>query len=453
MIVGTHRIYKKEDCDQGFLDKLTVPNPVYYEYERMGITTKDIPRYLKLYEEGENSDLGKVILVPRNINFSPNKVTTKTKDLRVSGTPVNFKSNIKLREKQIDAVEALAKTRDGILVGPCGSGKTVMAVEALSRVGVTTLILVHKEFLMDQWAETIKNCLNEEVGIIRSSNWNWKGKKIVIGMLQTFHSQRGRIPQEFLEWPGLVISDETHRVSAPTWSQVIAMFPARRRWGLTASPERADGLELIFHAHIGDIVYQLEGQELQPKVYMVRTKCYVPHNAFINRWNGKPNRAKMINYLTNNRDRNVMILRLLIDATKAGRKILLLTERVDHAKFLKESFDLSMEGKGVSSMIYIGETTKEERLLARDVDVIFATSQMAKEGLDIPTLDTLFLVTPSSSVITIQQSTGRILRISPGKKDPLVVDFYDENTICVNSARRRKAIYDQLNYEVRVVEG
>jgi superfamily II DNA or RNA helicase len=173
-----------------------------------------------------------------------------------------------------------------------------MGLEATARVGRTTLVLVHKEFLMEQWAERAKKLLGEDAGIIQVTTWDWKGKKIVIATLQTLYSQRDKLSEEFKNYFGLIISDEVHRVSAPTWSQVIGLFPARRRWGLTASPKRADGLEIIFHAHIGEIIYRLEGQALTPTIYMIQTKCFVPTKEYYNRWNNQPNIPKMVTALT-----------------------------------------------------------------------------------------------------------------------------------------------------------
>jgi len=448
--ISTHKVIRKEDCPDRLLDDLKIINPVYLEYERMGLSTRGIPQSLYLYKQR-----GDYIYIPRNIALDVEPAYWGTpleyKDETVDGQEVQYNSKIDLWPKQESAVDALANTVDGILVAPCGSGKTVMALDAISRVNRTTLILVHKEFLQEQWAENIRIYLREEPGVIRGSHHNWKDRKIVIAMLQTLYSQRGYLSQDFLNWPGLVITDETHRISAPTWSEVIQLFPAKRRWGLTATPNRPDRLEIIFKAHIGNPVYKIPEQGLKPIVYRVATKVYVPHNQYINRYNNKMNRANLISYLVSHTERNRKILAYLINAARAGRQILVLTERVAHAKFLKRSLEHNIKDNGVTTSLFIGETTKEERASAVLQDVIFATSQMAKEALDIPTLDTLFLVTPSSSPITIQQSTGRILRECEGKKTPMVLDFIDSNNITMNMGRKRLKIYEHLGYDIRAV--
>lgn len=442
--VGTHKRLFKADVSPEIYEELTIPNPVYYEHERLGLSTSGVPRYIELYRERDE-----FVDIPRNISIDNFFNYIEYINETVEGSNIGLKSKVSLRNGQVPAVEDLVNSNNGILVAPCGAGKTVMAIEAISRVKKTTLILVHKEFLLDQWAGSIKDILGEEVGIIsRGKVTGWQNKKINIAMLQTLYSHRDLLPEEFLYWPGIVISDETHRISAPTWSEVIQLFPAKRRWGLTATPNRPDGLGFIFKAHIGNIIHRMEAESLTPSVYMIGTGLYVPHRAYINQRNNKFDRAKFISYLVLNENRNRLILQHLINAAKAGRQILVLTERVNHAKFLEESFLHNMQDKGVSTSLFLGETSREERVEAVTKDVIFATSQMAKEALDIPTLDTLFLATPVASPITVQQSTGRILRELEGKRKPLVLDFVDGNSVALGMSRKRWAIYDHLGYEI-----
>jgi superfamily II DNA or RNA helicase len=360
---------------------------------------------------------------------------------------------VNLLPKQQPAVEALTNTIDGLLIAPCGSGKTVMGSAAMAKVGVTTIILVHKDLLIDQWQKAIEMVTGERAGIIKGGTWQWKGEKVVIAMLQTLHSQIDQIPEEFFNYFGLVISDEVHRISAPTWMKVIEKFPAKRRWGLTATPNRTDGLERIFQAHMGKPIYEIKGDALQPIIYMVKTNEFVATRDYINRRNGNANMAKLITGLTFIEKRNEKILRLVIEAAKEDSKIILLTDRVEHARFLKESFDYNVPHLGLTSSVYIGELNSEERNDASKADVIFATTQIAKEALDIPDLDTLFLATPFSSAITTQQAVGRILREYPGKKNPMVIDFVDKDPICMKLAEKRYATYERLGYQVKIIGG
>lgn len=250
---------------------------------------------------------------------------------------------------------------------------------------------------------------------------------------------------------GMVVHN-CHRVSASTWSQVIQIFPAWKRLGLTATPKRADGLETIFHYHLGQIVYRLTGLNMKPTVHLVRTKVLESELPNI-KIRGEINLSRLISRLAEHEERNKLILKVLLQAAKAGRKIIVLSDRRGHAEFLKESFDLSKKSIGldVETRLYLGGMEKEVRQEAEENgDILFGTFQMAKEGLDIPELDTLFLVTPNSSKITVQQSIGRIARSKEGKKNPMVVDFVDvEIPICNALFNKRMKVYQSLELEVK----
>lgn len=450
MIISTHRIYEPGEFDDSLLEFHTIPNPVYYNNERRGYSNRGVPEKLKLYRIMD----GKLYL-PRNAPYMEGeleRIQGNIIDKRVPGKKVKFNSKIQPYDYQLPAIEALTEVNDGILVAGCGTGKTIMFLEAMSRVGVTTLVLVHKEFLMDQWADNAKNFLgltDEEIGICRSfpSTWTWKGKKLVIGMLQSLYQYLDDFPPGFREYFGLVGADECHRMSAPTFERVIEQFPSLRRWGLTATLNRADGLERIFISHLGPVVYEIEGTRVKPVVVRVPTNIRVDLNQA--KSYGKVNLSKLVTLLAQHPERNKRILQLLGKAAEAGRRIIVLTDRREHAEFLKESFDYNF--KGYETRMYVGGMSKEERQEAEEnADIFFATFQMAKEGLDIPSLDTLFLVTPNSSEITVEQSAGRISREHPGKKQPMIVDFVDNNVdICMKLYFIRMRIYQRLGIEIQ----
>jgi superfamily II DNA or RNA helicase len=433
------------------IDRLTIPNPVYANNEKLGFSNRGVSATLRLYEENEFGEL----LIPRN---APVWYGIPCEDERVEGHPVKFNSKIQLREDQIPAVEKIMSTDDGILQAGTGKGKTIMSIEIMARYGKTTLILVHKEFLMDQFSGHIKNLLglsDDEIGYARGNpkTWKWKDRKVVIGMLQSVYAHIEDLPEGFVNHFGLVISDECHRVSASTWARVIAIFPCKKRLGLTATPKRSDGLEVVFHFHLGPIQYQLMGVNMKPKVVTVTTEI-TDKDIGVNT-NSRSNAimAKLISALAENRERNVKILQLLVQASKSGRKIILLSDRRAHVEYLKNSFDLNKERHGlqdIQTRYYLGGMDKENRREAeQNGDILFATFQMAKEGLDIPELDTLFLGTPNSSEITIEQSLGRIARSAEGKKTPMVIDILDGKIgICHALYNKRMRVYNKMELEV-----
>lgn len=452
LILNSHLITSREEIGEENFEKLTIENPVYYNNEKLGFSNRGVSPTIKLYEENEFGELK----IPRNapIVYREHEII----DERSKGHKISVKSKIDLRDDQKPAVDAVMKAGDGILQAGTGKGKSVMACEVISRFGRTTMILVHKEFLMDQFTGHLKNWLGlteDEIGYCRGNprNWSWKGKKVVIGMLQSIYAHIEELPEGFVDYFGLVISDECHRVSASTWSQVITIFPCWKRLGLTATPKRSDGLEIVFHFHLGGILYQLMGVNMKPSVHVVRTQLIDKDLGNIN-VRGNVNMSKLISKIAENEDRNKKILKLLFNASKAGRKIIVLSDRRAQSEWLKLSFDMNKEALGlkhIQTRMYVGGMPKDERQEAeQNGDVLFATFQMAKEGLDIPLLDTLFLVTPNSSEITIEQSLGRIARSAEGKKDPMVVDFLDSGiSICNALFNKRMRVYNKMELEVK----
>lgn len=446
MKLSTHLVLGPGEWTDEMLEHYVIPNPSYTKNERMGYSNRGVPATIKLYKIMDGH-----LYVPRN---KPPEGITECVDERCDGVKVTFPDNIKLKADQIPAVKALTDVNDGILNAGCGKGKTIMFLKGMAETGAATLVLVHKEFLMTQWINRATQVLGlprKDIGTCQGSfhNWSWRGKKLVIGMLQSIHANIDKLPEDFTTNFGLIGADECHRMSAPTFNEVITKFPSRRRWGLTATLNRADGLENIFFAHLGPVVYQLLGTNMKPVVARVHTGIDVRLSDF-NARGGQLNMSKMVTGLTQIDERNVKILRMLIRAADSGRRIIVLTERREHASYLKESFDLNTNKK-YQTYLYLGGMGSAERAEAEKyADVFFSTYQMAKEGLDIPDLDTLFFATPVGTEITIEQSLGRISREHEGKKQPMVIDFIDENVSpCVGLYRKRLKVYDRLELKIQ----
>lgn len=442
--ISTHLIYPEDKIPAEVLEKLKLPNPEYEKRQKFGQPLDGVPEYINLYFTKEGR-----IYIPRAYNVG----LPVDRDLRAEGHKVDFKFLGKLRPYQEPAVEALVNTENGIVQAGCGSGKTILSLAAAAKVGVTTLVFVHKEFLLNQWVDRIREFLGEKAGIVRGDTWDWKGRKIVVAMLQTLYSRRNEIPEEFLRYFGLTISDEVHRVAASTWSQVVTMFPSKRRWGLTATIKRSDGLENVFLYHIGPVVYKIEGQRMQPKVYFYLLDFEYDEKKWIMKRSGEINVSKMVTDLSNHWERTKKVLEMTMRAALKGRKVIVFSERVAHLELMNEKFNEVGKDYGVQSGLYIGKMSQEERdRVVETCDVLFATFQIAREGLDIPELDTAIFATPVSNDITVEQSVGRITREYEGKKEPVVIDFVDrKHDILRAMAAKRKKIYERLGYEIHIL--
>lgn len=354
-------------------------------------------------------------------------------DCMVRGDDVPFEFKGHLRPNQIPVVDDVLDRGEpnGVVVMPCGTGKTVVALRLLASIQKRTLVMVHKEFLLDQWKDRIGEFLGipaDQVGIIQQNRCEFD-KPISIGMIHSLSGER-EYPPEMYQTYGCVISDEVHRLSAPTWRKAIERFPAAVRIGLSATPRRADRLENVFFWHIGPVIAQAEGQDLNPIVYRLKVKTVVPNPAKYWRGRGEKarlNLARLVNDLVCLGHRNDKIIRQIVRALEKNRRILLLSDRLEHLDLLEEgtrrAFELKGEdGAAVSIGRYVGGLKSEERRAAAECDLILGTFAMAKEGLDIPELDVLILATPKGDV---EQSVGRVLRELEGKKKPVVLDFVD----------------------------
>jgi superfamily II DNA or RNA helicase len=319
---------------------------------------------------------------------------------------------------------------------------TVASLAIVSHYNLPTLILVHRGFLMDQWAERIAQFLpSAKVGRIQQNECSYRGKSIVIGMVHSVVS--GKYDPAFYEWPGVVLTDEAHRTGARTWYPAQSMFRAKYRFGVTATPRRKDKAENAFYYSIGPILFAAKAARLSPKIRRVWTPF-----KFIKTTKFNPSlapRSLMIRFLLGSKMRNRLIVEQLVEAVKVGRKCLVVSEQLKHLAALESLFleEWPLD-QGFSPGIgyYVGGRSKSELAEAAKAQIIFATSQYASEGLDIPPLDTLLLASPWSDV---DQAVGRILRPFPGKKDPVVVDFRDDEVRQFrNQGLKREAYYSKV---------
>jgi superfamily II DNA or RNA helicase len=404
----------------------------------------DDPAPIPIFQDSEDF-LG----VPRQFFFE-NRRPVHQVNLQVSeGSdewhPAEFSGN--LRPEQGTALREIctrfrAGQLGGIIQAKPGWGKTVTALAIAAELGVPTLVVVHKEFLMDQWKERVDRFLpGAKVGHVQQDYCDFRGKTIVMGMVHSLGSKA--YPEDFYSWPGLLIVDECHRIGARTWAPVPPRFHAKYRLGFTATPRRKDRADDVFFQHLGPILFAGKEQRLTPKIKRVWSKFKLVKT---DRFNPNlANRSLLLRFLCASRHRNDLIVDQVIGAVVKGRKCIVLSERLNHLERmenrLKEIWPMEY-GAVPSTGWYVGGRKKEQLARAAEAQVILATSQYAAEGLDIPALDTLFLTTPMSDV---EQAVGRIQRPHPGKKDPIVVDFRDD-TIPMFEAqgRKRDRLYSRI---------
>jgi superfamily II DNA or RNA helicase len=354
----------------------------------------------------------------------------KDRDTKVFHKGENMSQSLKfvgqLRPHQKDALSEFKG--NGVLCLPCGQGKTATAIAIAVKMRRKTVIIVHKEFLASQWRERLAQfCPDASIGLIQGNVWDTEGHDFVIAMIQTLCS-REHDPNQFSCF-GLVIVDEAHHIGAPAFSKTMFKMSPEFTLGLTATPERKDGLTCILYWFLGKPFYIMDQNTTDLKLIRLDFK----HDSFkagpiLNKF-GKVSMAHMVNHIVELPERNELILKNIREAVKRNRKILVLSDRRGHCEWIHQQL-----GEDVSGL-YMGGMKQEEQEKSAQKQVIVATFTLAYEGLDIPSLNTLFLVTPHSDV---KQAVGRITR-TPGSKE--VFDVVDKWSVLEGMFYKRKKVY------------
>ena len=366
------------------------------------------------------------------------------------GEKVCLEFPLSLKDKQKPIAEAFlnaAKTvGGGIISVPCGYGKTVIGLYLASKLGVKTLVVVHKEFLVNQWKERIKQFLPyARIGKIQGSTIYVEGYDIVIGMLQSLSMKE--YDEDIFRSFGFVIYDECHHLGAETFSRALLKTGCQYTLGLSATPTRADGLSKVFQWHLGDIVYRINKRE-EENVMVKCIKYYCgdneKYNKLILNYNKKPNMAQMINNICLFEPRTTTIIEQLILCLNEGRKILILSDRRQHLKEIK----LLIDKTEFTSGFYLGGMKEKELEETESKNVILGTFSMASEGFDCRyPLDTIILSSPKSN---IEQAVGRILRQDACERKfvPLVIDIMDEFSTFSGQCFKRLKFYKKNKYNI-----
>lgn len=365
-----------------------------------------------------------------------------------NGVPINIEFNGQLKKStnQDVAVEKalyhLDKFGGGILSLPTGFGKTCVSLYILSKLKLKTLIIVHKEFLMNQWIERIKQFLpTATIGRIQQNKIDIVGKDIVIGMLQSLAMKE--YESNMFETFGFTIIDETHHISSKVFSKALFNVCTKHMLGLSATPIRKDGLTKVLNWFIGDIFYSIQREnQTSVNVNIHRFKCEeYTKDPPLNKL-GKISLATVINNLVVIKERNELICKLLLECANNGRKTILLSDRRNHCELLHELIKEKMPK--YTSGLYMGGMKQDKLDESEKCDIILATFSLAHEGLDIPSLDTLILSTPKTDIV---QSCGRILRETTGKKNtPLIIDICDMFASLPAQANKRKKYYTESGF-------
>lgn len=363
---------------------------------------------------------------------------------------IEFSGNVMDKQKEpIDAFLNAASDplrMGGILQLPPGFGKTVMALYIISKLRVKTLIIVHKEFLMNQWKERIAQYLpNCSVGIIKQNKVQ-VDNNIVIASLQSL-CMRSYDEDNFKDF-GFLIIDECHHVGAQVFSKALFKVNFKYTLGLSATVNRKDGLTKVFKWFLGDILYKIAKKENIPCIVkqIIINDTDEQYRKEYTLFNGKVNIAKMITNISSYIPRTLEIVNqikaILEENTQNNRKLLVLSDRKQHLIDIGSYFEKEQYG------FYMGGMKEIELEKSKLKQIILGTFNMISEGFDLPSLDTLILASPKSDV---EQSIGRIQRkhvITENDNIPLVIDIIDNFSLFEKQANKRKNFYKKMKYEM-----
>jgi len=365
---------------------------------------------------------------------------------------------IRLEEEQVDDYYGfeIDGNRRFVLGDFTVTHNTVMSLYLASVLKLKTLVIVHKTFLLNQWKERIEEFLpNASVGIIRQKKIDIEDKDIVIGMLQSI-SMKDYNKNLFADNFGFVIYDEVHHASSEVFSRALPLVSTKYMLGLTATPNRKDGLTKVFKWYLGEIAF---ASGMGDNIGVVIKRINFSSNSDFycrehTNFKGQLMLPKMITQVTAYNNRNKIILNEIKQyATDDGRQILVLSDRRSHLNYLKNETDkmcIKRNEEQITTGFYVGGggSSKKKELELKESetkDVVFGTFAMAKEGLDIPTLNTLILASPIGDV---EQAVGRILR---KKQDvyPIVIDIVDRFSIFNSQGIKRRNFYSKNKYYIK----
>ena len=429
-------------------EHLVIPNPEYAKKVRMHFWVGNTPKTLSLYERRGNA-----LILPFGILRDVQHFLWGHPCTSEFPDPVEiaYGGEVPLYSYQDEAVNVVKECRYGILQSPAGSGKTQMGIALVMRYGRRALWLTHTADLLNQSKARAERYMDKRlIGTITEGKVNI-GQGITFATIQTMC--RLDLAQYKDLWD-VIIVDECHRVAGtPTamtqFFKVLNSLSARHKYGLSATVHRADGMIPATYALLGHVVHTVPDEAVKDKIMQVGIKPLgtgVKLSRECLNTDGTINYTKLISYLCENKERTHYIGSWIV--AEADHPCLILSDRLNHLEALMNTLPHSM--REMSVMISGKMTTKkgkaEREQAIEDMRTgrkryLFATYSLAREGLDIPCLERLFLTTPQKDYAVITQSIGRIARTHEGKKPPIAYDFVDDIGFLVKSYKKRCSTY------------
>lgn len=470
----SNKIYIK-DPPRGFESFLkknyVIPNPEYITRVRLNKWIGKTPKTLSLYSVKDG-----VIILPYGCLravyiYIINCVDMTTVDIKTflnrDATADWSGNDIIPRPYQNTAINAMLYHKFGILKAPCSSGKTIMGHVLAQRAGMNTLWLTHTQKLLEQSrtvGEQILGKLDGRVGTVTDGKVNW-GSTITYATVQTMIKLD---PSEYRDRFNCVIVDECHRCNTKKatsqMSYVVNNIAAEYKYGLSATPETLDGYGRTVFCNLGDVKYEIKKEELEDQntimpvdIYPIFTEWTYPEEAF--RANGTLDFHEAVRYMAADPIRNKEITDLI-----CGRPTLILSNNIDHLCYMANTLSEDQQERACLVSTKHDENILKVKILCKhtpkatteyidkmrsgELDIMFATYQLAKEGLNIPRLEQVIMAFPAVDDNIITQTVGRVARTCEGKFTARCYDIVDRPTYFRKKWRDRKKLYRKNGNEI-----
>lgn len=439
-------------------ENLRFPNPEYEKKLRMGFWVGRTPKELRLYEWNGNT-----LILPFGVcrEIMPLlKGTGVYCDFRQDNIIDYGRTSMGLYDYQKEAVLKMGEAKYGILKAKPGSGKTQMGIALIKFHRRRALWLCHTADLLKQSRDRAMRYMDESlIGTITEGKVN-VGVGVTFATVQTMANLE---LTQYRDYWDVVIVDECHRCSASAttftrYEKVLNHLSARYKIGLSATPERSDGLIKATFALLGKVMWEVPDSAVADRTMGVKiwrhdTGVEIDEEQCLNN-DGTINYTKLIEYLTTDEGRNRQIAREIMN--NKGHSCLILSSRLDQLETIRNMLPYEMQeesafinGKMVSKKAKAEREQAIEDMRTGKKKYLFATYSLSKEGLDIPRLDRLFFASPEKFSAVITQAVGRVQRTFEGKDVPVVIDFVDEEIgYCERAWKERCRSYRKIGAEI-----
>jgi len=433
-------------------------NPEFYKAQAMRLPTYDKPRIIGCAEDHPLH-----IALPRGCSeeamalLATLRVEVAVRDERCHGRELAVEFCGTLREEQLTAGAAMLSHETGVLAATTAFGKTVLAAWLIAQRGVNTLILVHRQQLLEQWVER----LSQFLGMAPKAIGRWGGgRKKLTGNLDVALIQsmiRKDVVQDLVGDYGHLVVDECHHLSARSFELVARRAKARYVTGLSATVARKDGHHPIIFMQCGPVRHKVDARRQAAErpfshEVWVRPTGFLPDGETAD--DKRVEFQRLCDAVMHAELRNRMICTEVVEAVRAGRSPVILTERTEHLHLLAELLGgqaphiITLQG-GMGRKALLAALARVREIPVGEGRVLIATGRFLGEGFDDARLDTLFLTMPVSWHGTIAQYVGRLHRLHDGKKSVRVYDFADLDVPMLSRMfDKRCAGYEAAGYTI-----